>query len=139
MDATRTRNTTHIRIRSTMSGHWQWELVTGDGHVASESEKFENRQDCEADALKQALPITGLSRRKAAESAVEPSTSRTTVGGWTISRDGMDLWTWKRGATKSEPAASSTRAFLTKPECVADAEKNGYTPPAAPTPKNTPR
>ena len=127
MQPTRTRSTTHVRIRSTMSGHWQWELVTGDGHIASESESFADRQDCEADALKQDLPLTGMSRRRNKGPVARAAAA---MRGWSVSRDGMDLWTWTRSETESEPAATSTRAFLSKAECVADAEKHGYAAPA---------
>lgn len=131
MDFTRTRSTTHIHIRSSMSGHWQWELVTADGHIASESEKFTDRQDCEADALKQGLPLTGLARRRNTKSGIKASAGRGTIAGWTVSRDGLDLWTWKRAATSRDPGASSSRAFLSEDECLADAAKHGYTLPVA--------
>ena len=130
MQPTRTRSTTHVRIRSTMSGHWQWELVTGDGHVASESESFADRHDCEADALRQDLPLTGMSRRRNKKVAARPAAGAARGAGWSVARDGMDLWTWTRGATESEPAASSRCSFLSKDECIADAEKHGYAAPA---------
>lgn len=46
---------------------WVWELVLPDGHVAQQSELFEDRADCEKAAREQGLPIEGMSRPRAAE------------------------------------------------------------------------
>ena len=53
----------HIRVRLTMASVWVWELVTADGHVANASEPFEIRGDCEADAQRQGLRVSGMARR----------------------------------------------------------------------------
>jgi hypothetical protein len=43
---------------------WVWELVMPDGHVVQESDSFKDRADCENDAIKQGLPVEGMSRAR---------------------------------------------------------------------------
>ena len=44
-----------------------WQLVMPDGHVAHESEPFEDRAECEKAAREQGLPLDGMSRTPAAD------------------------------------------------------------------------
>ena len=54
-----------IRVRHALaSRRWLWELLTPDGHVAAASEEFADRDACEADALRQGLPVKGLRRAR---------------------------------------------------------------------------
>jgi len=116
--------TTCIKITGRMGYRWVWQLVTHDGHVADESWLFDARSECEADALKQGLPVIGLSR--AARSS--PAAERLKDKPWRILQDPSSrLWHWKRFDDEGNPVEASERQFLTKRECVADAVANGYT------------
>jgi hypothetical protein len=103
--------------------NWVWELVTADGHVAQQSQEFMKRADCEADALRQGLPVQGLARilrriRKAARiEKVGPSLML-------LEDRSAGLWCWQRVNEQGKALELSTRAFLTRAECVADARKS---------------
>ena len=55
-----------IRVRTNFQHAWIWELVMSDGHVVQQSEPFEDRSLCEAEAKQQGLPVQGLSRPRSA-------------------------------------------------------------------------
>ena len=103
-----------VRVRSTLMRTWVWELVTSDGHVAAASEDFGDRAACEAEALRQGLPVSGI--RKSAvvkKKALAP--------GRLIASDSRGVWHWKHIDEHGEVVASSAVGFLTKPECERDA------------------
>ena len=88
----------HIRIRAAKrAGAWQWELVTGDGHVANTSESFDSRAECEADAKLQNLPVVGLTRPKTTKR--QHQNEPTLV----ISSDKSALWRWKHIGEQVNP------------------------------------
>jgi uncharacterized protein YegP (UPF0339 family) len=118
------RVNTRIRIRSTLSRQWIWELVTRDGHVANASEIFATREECESDAKQQGLPVSGL--RRSARPKAAPASNRQAAQPWTIHKDTVGLWRWERRDERSEVIAGSTCAYLTRGECLADAQKHGY-------------
>ena len=104
-----------IKVRSTMSRGWIWELLTPDGHVAASSEVFGDRAACEADARKQGLPITGL--RKGRQPAAKP-----VAVGLNIRHDSRGIWRWECVDQDGSIASASAVAFLTREECARDAE-----------------
>ncbi|HEV7799727.1 MAG TPA: hypothetical protein VGP15_01500 [Burkholderiales bacterium] len=116
---------TRIRIRSTLSRAWIWELVTRDGHVANASTEFATREECEGDARKQGLPISGL--RRGPRLTAEPKPVRQEPGSWKLHKDDSGLWHWQRVDDRAAVVDVSRCAFLTREECVSDARKNGYT------------
>jgi hypothetical protein len=121
-----------IRIRGKWrSGgtYWIWELLTADGHVVNTSEPFETRDDCEADAVRQGLPCVGLAARRHRVHRTVPITRSPNGPSLDLSCDRSGLWHWQRLDTAGELVEKSMYAFLTKDECIADARKNGYSPP----------
>jgi hypothetical protein len=123
---TKSKPPLRIRVRITMSRAWIWELLTSDGHIAQQSEDFTTRRECEIDALRQGLPVQGLAKalngHKNGRTVVETATASLLL---ILDKPG-GLWQWQcvdEGATGSQ---TSTRSFLTKEECVADARKKGY-------------
>ena len=118
------RANTRIRIKSTLSRQWIWELVTRDGHVANASSAFATREECESDAKQQGLPVSGL-RRSARVTAVS-SPRRESHKLWTIHKDPSGLWHWQQRDERAQIVAESACAFLTRSECVTNAQKNGY-------------
>jgi hypothetical protein len=114
----------YIRIRRNMSSNWVWELVTADGHVAQESQQFMSRADCETEAVRQDLPVRGLhvvrkSRKPSAHEMLNPVLR--------LIRDRpAGLWCWQLLNKDGQELEMSTRAFLTRDECVADARDNGH-------------
>ncbi len=124
---------TKVRIRSTLSRAWIWELVTRDGHVANASSEFATRNECEADALKQGLPVSGLRRASRVAADADARTAPPTPGGWKVYKDDSDLWYWEHADEPSGNVDNSRCAFLTREECVSDARKNGYSDEPEPT------
>ena len=110
----------HIRIRIALGGLYVWELLTADGHIVSASEGFGSRQECQADARRQGLAVHGEPRRAPAlrQTPEQPA--------WTLKRNDQRLWLWRHLGEQGEEIAASSRAFLTKAECVADARRYGY-------------
>jgi hypothetical protein len=104
-----------IRVRSTLGRGWVWQLLTPDGHVASSSDVFVDRDACEADARKQGLPVTGL--RKGRQSKPNP-----TAIGLNIRHDSRGIWRWECVDLDGALAAASNIAFLTRDECARHAE-----------------
>lgn len=49
-----------LRVRTTMSGMFVWDLMTFDGHVVNTSEPFGTRIGCVQDAKQHKLPILGV-------------------------------------------------------------------------------
>src|SRR3712207_5317836 len=80
-----------IRIRTTMDHRWVWDLLTDEGHVASTSEAFASRDECEDAALREGLPVKGLSKAK--KGAAKPK--KTVPSGWTVTAT-SGLWRWRR-------------------------------------------
>jgi hypothetical protein len=118
------RVNTRIRIRSTLSRQWIWELVTRDGHVANASETFATREECEADAKLQGLPVSGLRRSSKVKAA--SGSNRQAPKPWTIHKDAGGLWHWERRDERAQVIDQSACAYLTQGECLADAQKHGY-------------
>jgi hypothetical protein len=104
-----------IRVRSTIGRGWVWELLTPDGHVASGSDPFVDRAACEADALEQGLPVAGLRKTSAAE-------AKPRVAGLNICDDTRGIWRWECVDGRGRTVSASKVAFLTREECVQDAE-----------------
>lgn len=105
---------TRVRVRSTLMRTWIWELITRDGHVAAASDEFGDRGECEADALRQGFPVSGLRRTSRVR-------KKTFKPGLSIASDGSGIWSWKHVDRDGEVIASSTVGFLTKEECERDA------------------
>ena len=118
--------TNRIRIKSRIIDKaWTWELITADGHVVDESRAFEDRYECEADALRQGMPIVGLSKRSRKSPAARVANHMAT---WEFVADShKGLWRWQQFSELGEPIASSMTVFLTRSECIADARLHGYT------------
>jgi len=128
----------HIRIRATWGAQWLWELITAKGHIVSESQPFADRAACEADAKEQGLPVKGLIKR-GKKPAMSADADRSK---WRFPRDPSGVWQWQRLDSAGALIEESSRAFLTKEECVTDAVKNGYTgrtTPEFPTSPKRPR
>lgn len=113
-----------IRVRSIFGYKWQWQLVTSDGHIVNASEPFGDRDACEADAQQQGIQVDGLRRKK--EKPPPSPTTREPHSKWRFPRDRVGLWQWRRLNDEDQVVEESTRAFLTKDECIEDARKNGY-------------
>ena len=113
----------HIRVRSgSAGGSWQWALITADGHVANVSETFLSRQQCEADAKRQDLPVVGLARARE-----KTQLRRRDATVWEVSRDqASGLWSWTRLTARGELLQRSPCMFLTKAECMSDARKSDW-------------
>ena len=106
---------TRIRERSTISRGWVWEMLTPDRHVVANSEVFADRGECEADAVKQGLPVSGRRRKKVALAPLVRSPGLSTF------RNASDLWIWELADEVGELIAASERAYLTRHECEDDA------------------
>ena len=118
MDANR------IRVTQTIGHAWVWRLTTPDGHVVTESRPFHTREACEADALEQGLPVSGLSivARNTAAARVANKVKQ-----WQFSMDySVNLWRWQHFGSEGQPIASSSATFHSRAECVADARAHGY-------------
>ena len=127
--AGRPESSSKIRIRRDMSLRWIWQLVTGDGHVAQQSEPFDDRTQCEKEAKQQGLRVDGLMRvRKPKVNAKVTTrpTGRSVI--FTHDRD-TELWHWERVDENDNVLDTSTRSFLTEEECAADARANAPLPP----------
>jgi hypothetical protein len=107
-----------IRIRATLSRAWLWELLTPDGHVAASSAQFCQRNECETDALKQGLPVQGLTRT-ARRKMQAPSA---TPVGLRVYSDRSGLWRWTVADDVGQVVARSDKAFLTQAEALGDAD-----------------
>ena len=107
-----------------MSLRWIWQLVTADGHVAHQSEPFEDRAECEKEAKQQGLRVDGLMRVRKAK--VNPKVNTRAAGSDVIVTHDRDteLWQWERVDENDNVVDSSTRSFLTEEECDADARKH---------------
>jgi hypothetical protein len=108
-----------IRVRSTLAHTWQWELMTKEGHVVDTSPAFAEREECEQDADRQGVPVHGA-RRLARGIKVAPA-ARSSAAPWVITKAGRGLWQWE-SAGEDGVLVQSTRSFLSKQECIADAE-----------------
>jgi uncharacterized protein YegP (UPF0339 family) len=101
---------------------WQWQLMTADGHIINTSRLYSDREQCESDALRQGLPVIGLSRartRRAIRTVpIGPS--------WNLSCDRFGLWHWHRLDSNLRIIETSPRAFLSEADCLRDAEDHGY-------------
>ena len=125
----RTDSSSKIRIRRDMSLRWIWQLVTADGHVAHQSEPFDDRAQCEKEAKQQGLRVDGLMRVRKAKVSSKVNT-RATGSDVIVTHDrDTELWQWERVDENDNVVDSSTRAFLTEEECDADAQKNAPLPP----------
>ena len=109
----------YVRVRHTLRGRWMWELVTHDGHVASRSEEFAEREPCEAEALTLGHPVKGLSGRKKAL----PGHAASKKPGLNVVVDASDLWRWEYADARGDVVIAGERAFLTREEAQADAAR----------------
>ena len=114
----------HIRIVGRLGPRWVWRLVTSDGHVANESAEFANRDDCETEAIKQGLPVQGLSKAKRA--LVQESARLRT--GLRVYSDRTGLWRWTFADDLGKVIARSSIAYLTKDDAVGDADAHAPRP-----------
>lgn len=125
---------TRIRVRAaTFGSQWLWELLTSDGHVAASSPPFATRAECEADALRQGLPVTGLRKgpRARGDKAVTPQI------GLVVSASSRGIWTWKCFDLKGELISTSATGFLTRDECERDAKSHAPIVPLTTSVKTT--
>ena len=94
--------------------------------MAAESAVFTDRQQCEAEAVKEGksegLRVAGRIRRAPVVAQAAP--------GLTIASDTRGLWLWIYREQDGQVTAKCDRAFLSRDECVADASANGW--PEAP-------
>jgi hypothetical protein len=107
---------THVRVRTTLRGEWIWELITQDGHVASASEGYRDRDLCEAGARAHGLRIVG-GRREVHARRQRPS------AGLRVYDSGCGLWHWEHIDELGEVVEASHVAFLSKDECERDAAR----------------
>jgi hypothetical protein len=114
-----------LHIGTTVSGKWIWQLRSADKHVVNVSEPFDTRAECEADARKHGLKVVAKRTRRSRTGPSVAPVSEPPVS-WRISEDASGLWRWERPGGEGE--AASRCAFLTKRECLADAQKHGYSP-----------
>lgn len=113
-----------LHVRTTVSGKWIWELRSADKHVVNVSEGFDTRAECEDDAREHGLQVVPKrARRSQVEMTIVPL--RAEPGAWSIYEDDSGLWHWKAPSLEDMESAC---AFLTRRECVADAQKHGYIP-----------
>ncbi|HUP95416.1 MAG TPA: hypothetical protein VM164_10930 [Burkholderiales bacterium] len=112
-----------------MSLRWIWQLVTADGHVAHQSEPFDDRAQCEKEAKQQGLRVDGLMRVRKAK--VDPKVNTRAAGSDVIVTHDTDteLWQWERVDENDNVVETSTRSFLTEEECDADARTNAHLHP----------
>ena len=108
----------HIKIASKLGYRWAWQLITTDGHVAHESEYFQIRGECEADALAQGLPVKGLTRTAKRSPAGRVANGTALCE---IRHDGIG-WIWERFSPSGDRRALAARRFLTRREALDDAE-----------------
>lgn len=100
----------HIRLRTTLKGEWIWELITGDGHVASVSRGYTDREPCETEARSQGLRVVG-GRRAPRQRHTQRS------AGIRMYASGRGLWHWEHFDDAGEIVAASPVAFLSKDDC----------------------
>jgi hypothetical protein len=110
-----------VRIRQTLEG-WCWELLSADRHVISSSDTFTFKAECEAQAVAQGLPVSGLSRKGKARSNTRKLDDELT---WEMTRNTAGKWYWVVLRRDGTEALRSTRVFLTRSECTADAREKG--------------
>jgi hypothetical protein len=119
MPLTRNPSGRRIRMRCDMYGHWIWELVSADGHVAQRSEPFPDRPTCQLDALRQDVPLESLSR---ALRELRKTARREEVGPLLIFYEAAaGPWWWERVNKTGRVVERSERTFSTRDDCIADA------------------
>ena len=113
-----------VRVRSTISRGWIWEMLTPDSHVVANSEVFADRGECEADAVKQGLPVSGRRKKPVVAPALRSP-------GLSTFRNASHLWIWEFADERGELIAASERAYLTRHECEDDAASSALVDIAA--------
>jgi hypothetical protein len=106
----------HVRVRTNINREWIWELVTHDGHVASVSRCYRERDPCEAEARSQGLPVMGGRRQKNGR-------RKSRAPGVRVYADSHGLWHWEHVDDAGQVLAASPMAFLTRDECEREAPR----------------
>lgn len=106
----------HVRVRTNIKREWIWELVTHDGHVASVSRCYGERDACEAEARSQGLPVMGGRRQKTGR-------RQPRAPGVRVYANSRGLWHWEHLDDAGQVLAASPVAFLGRDECERDAAR----------------
>ena len=100
----------HVRVRTNIRREWIWELLTQDGHVASVSRCYQDRDSCESEARSHGLPVIG-GRKQAS------GRQKRRQPGLRVYANSRGLWHWEHVGDRGDLLAESQVAFLSKEEC----------------------